>query len=130
MKGSTRQIGICMHASSSDRGEHMQPQELIPMPQQLRGLKESEVASRRSQGLTNALPVKTSRTYVQIIGENVFTPINDILFVLGLALMLLGQYNDAVVSVPGVLLNVTVRCVQEFRAKRFVHPLELLERPT
>ena len=84
----------------------MQPQELTTMSQQFRGLKENEVASRRSQGLTNALPVKTSRTYVQIIGENVFTPINDILFVLGLALMLLGQFSDAVVSVT-VVLNTT-----------------------
>src|SRR3989440_1586521 len=125
-----RQIGICMHASSSDRGEHMQSQELTSMPQQLQGLKESEVASRRSQGLTNALPVKTSRTYVQIIGENVFTPINDILFVLGLALMLLGQFSDAVVSVSVVLLNVTVSVVQEVRAKRMLDRIALLNRPT
>ncbi len=108
----------------------MQPQELIPMPQQLQGLKESEVASRRSQGLTNALPVKTSRTYLQIIGENVFTPINDILFVLGLALMLLGQFSDAVVSVSVVLLNVTVSVVQEVRAKRMLDRIALLNRPT
>src|SRR6266699_1895616 len=130
MKGSTRQIGICLHASSSNRGEYMQPQELIPMPQQLQGLKESEVASRRSQGLTNALPVKTIRTYLQIIGENVFTPINDILFVLGLALMLLGQFSDAVVSVSVVLLNETVSVVQEVRAKRMLDRIALLNRPT
>jgi len=108
----------------------MQPQELTTTPQQFRGLKESEVASRRSQGLTNALPVKTSRTYVQIIGENVFTPINDILFVLGLALMLLGQFSDAVVSVSVVLLNVTVSVVQEVRAKRMLDRIALLNRPT
>lgn len=54
----------------------MQPQELTPTPEpQLRGLTESEVAARRSQGLTNVLPVKTSRTYLQILGENVFTVI-------------------------------------------------------
>ena len=108
----------------------MQPQELTTTPQQFRGLKESEVASRRSQGLTNALPVKTSRTYVQIIGENVFTPINDILFVLGLALVLLGQVSDAVVSVTVVLLNVTVSVVQEVRAKRMLDRIALLNRPT
>ena len=108
----------------------MQPQELTPMPQQLRGLKESEVAARRTQGLTNALPVKTSRTYLQIIGENVFTPINDILFALGLALVLLGQISDAVVSVTVVLLNVTVSVVQEVRAKRMLDRIALLNRPT
>ncbi len=85
----------------------MQPQELEPtLELQPRGLTESEVAARRSQGLTNVLPVKTSRTYLQIVGENVFTVINDILFVLALALVLLGQVSDAVVSVSVVLLNV------------------------
>lgn len=109
----------------------MQPQELAPMPQQrLRGLTESEVAARRSQGLTNALPVKTSRTYMQIVGENVLTPTNDILFVLGLALVLLGQVSDAVVSVTVVLLNVVVSVIQEVRAKRMLDQIALLNRPT
>ena len=40
----------------------MQLQERAPTLQlQPRGLTESEVAARRSQGLTNVLPVKTSR---------------------------------------------------------------------
>ncbi len=56
----------------------MQPQERAPTLQlQPRGPTESEVAARRSQGLTNVLPVKTSRTYLQVLGENVFTVIND-----------------------------------------------------
>src|ERR1700736_7036947 len=104
----------------------MQTQELTTMPQQLRGLKESEVASLRSQGLTNALPVKTSRTYMQIIGENVFTPINDILFALGLALVLLGQVSDAVVSVTGVLLNAMVSVIQGVGPKGMLDQLALL----
>jgi hypothetical protein len=67
---------MSIHASSGDRGEHMQLQERAPTLQlQPRGLTESEVAARRSQGLTNVLPVKTSRTYLQILGENVFTVI-------------------------------------------------------
>ena len=78
----------------------MQPQELAPtLELQPRRLTESEVAARRSQGLVNVLPVKTSRTYLQILCENVFTVINDILFALALALVLLGQVSDAVVSV-------------------------------
>src|SRR2546426_5101410 len=120
-----------MHAGSGDRGEYMQPQELTPTPQrQLRGLTGSEVAARRSQGLSNALPVKTSRTYIQIIGENVFTPINDILFVVGTALVLLGQVSDAVVSVTVVLLNVMVSVIQEVRAKGMLDRIALLNRPT
>ncbi len=109
----------------------MQPQELAPPPEpQSQGLTESEIVARRSQGLTNVLPVKTSRTYLQIIGENVFTAINDILFVLGLALVLLGQVSDAVVSVSVVLLNVVVSVIQEVRAKRMLDHIALLNRPT
>ena len=54
----------------------MQLQERAPTLQlQPRGLTESEVAARRSQGLTNVLPVKTSRSSLQVLGENVFTVI-------------------------------------------------------
>jgi cation-transporting ATPase E len=109
----------------------MHSQELEPtLELQPRGLTESEVAARRSQGLINVLPVKTSRTYLQITGENVFTVINDILFVLALALMLLGQVSDAVVSVSVVLLNVAVSVIQEVRAKRMLDQIVLLNRPT
>ena len=109
----------------------MQSQELeTTLELQPEGLKESEVAARRSQGLTNVLPVNTSRTYLQIIGENVFTVINDILFVLALALVLLGQVSDAVVSVMVVLINVMVSVIQEVRAKRTLDQIAVLNRPT
>ncbi len=109
----------------------MQPQELAPtLELQPRRLTESEVAARRSQGFVNVLPVKTSRTYLQILCENVFTVINDILFALALALVLLGQVSDAVVSVSVVLLNVAVNVTQEVRAKRLLDQIALLNRPT
>ena len=50
----------------------MQPQRLALVPAlTLQGLSEDEVAARRAQGLGNTMPVKTSRSYVQIARENI-----------------------------------------------------------
>ena len=70
----------------------------------LQGLTTSEVEFRRKQGLGNVAPLNTSRTYFQIVRENVFIPVNNFMFVLGIALILLGQYTDALLSVGVVFL--------------------------
>jgi len=84
----------------------------------LQGLSASEVIERRINGNGNMAPQKISRSYLQIVRENVFTSINTILFVLGITLIMLGQISDALVSVSVVFLNVLVSIVQEIRAKR------------
>lgn len=95
----------------------------------LQGLSASEVMERRTNGQGNKAPQKTSRSYLQILRENVFTPINTILFVLGIVLILLGQTSDALVSVSVVFINVLVSVVQEIRAKRTLDRIALLTRP-
>jgi cation-transporting P-type ATPase E len=95
----------------------------------LRGLSVSEVLERRTKGLGNNVKIKTSRSYFEILRENVFTFINNILFVLGAALILLGRTSDAVVSVGIILINVVVSVVQEIRAKRMLDRIALLTRP-
>ncbi len=93
------------------------------------GLSESEAADRRRRGLGNVLPVKTSRTYAQILRENVLVPVNVIMFSLGLALVILGQVSDALISVGVAFFNVLVGTVQEVRAKRVLDRITLLTRP-
>src|SRR6266480_5253561 len=95
----------------------------------LSGLSEKEVSARRAQGLGNVMPVKTSRSYAQIVRENIFNPLNTLLYVLGLALILLGKVSDALISVGVVVLNVTVSVIQEVRAKRTLDHIALLTRP-
>jgi cation-transporting P-type ATPase E len=95
----------------------------------LQGLSESEVMERRTNGEGNMAALKTSRFYLQIVRENVFTSINTILFVLGITLIMLGQTSDALVSVSVVLINVLVSVVQEIRAKRTLDRIALLTRP-
>lgn len=95
----------------------------------VRGLSESDVAARRAQGLGNSAPPATSRTYGEIIRENVFTYINIALFLLGVALALVGRVTDAVVSSGVIALNILVSVVQEIRAKHTLDRIALLTRP-
>jgi cation-transporting P-type ATPase E len=69
------------------------------------------------------------RTYAQIIREDVFTLINNLLFVLCAALLLLGQISEAMVSAGAVLFNVVISVVQEIRAKRALDRIALLTCP-
>jgi len=94
------------------------------------GLSLLEAAERRAQGLGNNVEVQTSRTYSQIIHENVLTFINIVIFVLGLAMVILGSPSDALVSVGVIMVNVVVSVAQELRAKRTLDRIALLTRPT
>ena len=95
----------------------------------LSGLSEKEVAVRRAQGLGNEMPSKTSRSYAQIIRENIFNPLNTLLYALGITLILLGRVSDALISVGVVMLNVIVSVIQEVKAKRTLDQISLLTRP-
>ena len=96
----------------------------------LAGLSEQEARARRERGLGNRMPPATGRTYRQIVRENVLTFVNGVIFALGLTLLILGQWGDALVSVVVVGVNVLVGLVQEIRAKRVLDRIALLTRPT
>jgi cation-transporting P-type ATPase E len=96
----------------------------------MRGLTEREALIRRANGQGNTAPAPTSRSYRQIIVENVFTFINLCLFGLGIALIALGRILDALVSTAVISLNIVVSVVQEIRAKRTLDEIALLSRPT
>src|SRR5215218_33692 len=96
----------------------------------LEGLSQPEVLARRTSGQGNTAPAPTSRTYQQIVVENVFTFINSCLFCLGIALALLGRPLDALISTGVIALNILVSVVQEIRAKRTLDHIALLNRPT
>jgi len=95
----------------------------------LQGLSEAEARARRAAGQGNNSPLKTSRTYAQIVRENVFNTINNILFGLGVILIALGRYLDAVIVVAVVMANTVVSLVQEVRAKRMLDRIAILTRP-
>lgn len=94
-----------------------------------RGLTEQEAVRRRARGLGNRLPPATGRTYRQIVRENVLTFINGVIFLLCLALLALGQWSDALVSIAVISVNVLVGVLQEVRAKRVLDRIAVLTRP-
>ena len=93
------------------------------------GLTASEVRERRARGLGSVPPPSTGRSYAQIVRENVFIPANNILFLIGLALVLLGQSIDALVSVGVISFYIVISLIQEVRAKRTLDRIALLTRP-
>ena len=95
----------------------------------IQGLTADEVAERRVQGLGSMPPPATSRSYIQLIRENVLTTVNMILFSVGFALVLVGQYLDALVSVGVISFNLVISLIQEIRAKRTLDRIALLTRP-
>ena len=94
------------------------------------GLTDAEAAERRAQGLGNSAPPATTRTYWAIVRENVFTFINNVLFVMGALLVIVGRPFDAFVSLMVIGTNIVVGIYQEIRAKQALDEIALLTRPT
>lgn len=94
------------------------------------GLPAAEVDARRAKGLGNKAAAKSGRGYFEIVRENVFTFTNNIMFLLGVGLVLVGRPLDALISVSVVGTNVVVGVAQEVRAKRTLDQISLLTRPT
>lgn len=95
----------------------------------VRGLTDAEVVTRRAQGQSNGVKIQTTRSYAQILRENVFTFVNTVLFSIGAVLVMLGLYTDALLSVGIVAMNVVIGVIQEARAKRQLDQIALLTRP-
>jgi cation-transporting P-type ATPase E len=99
------------------------------MQQVIRGLSETEASSRRAQGKGNNIKLQTSRSYTDILRQNVFTFINIVLFAIGAILVSIGRVTDAVTSVGLIFLNIIIGVYQEARAKRQLDQIALLTRP-
>jgi cation-transporting ATPase E len=95
----------------------------------LRGLSTSEVNERTARGEVNQASGLQTRSYGQILRENVFTFINNTLFGLGIVLLLLGRPADALISAGVVFINAMMSSIQEVQAKRQLDQIALLNRP-
>lgn len=92
------------------------------------GLTAVEAEARRRRGEANTAVSGTTRGYATILRTNVFNFFNIILFVIGIALLALSRYSDALISVGLGLINAVLSAVQEIRAKRKLDRLQLLDR--
>jgi cation-transporting ATPase E len=91
------------------------------------GLTSAEAAARGRAGEANTPVTGTSRSYATILRTNVFSFYNSILFVIGAALLAMGRYDDAFVSVGLGLVNAVISAAQETGAKRKLDGLQLLD---
>ena len=97
--------------------------------QSIQGLTEQQVQAKRAQGLGNNVEQSSGRSYWDIARANLFTLFNNILFVIGIALISMGRVNDAITSVGIGLVNACISTIQEIRAKRQLDQISLLTRP-
>ncbi|MCD2193015.1 HAD-IC family P-type ATPase [Actinomycetospora endophytica] len=92
------------------------------------GLSEREAAQLARDGRGNTPVRGSSRTTARILRTTVFSFYNNVLFVIGIALLGLGRYSDALVSVGLGIINAALSAFQELRARRALDHLQLLAR--
>ena len=92
------------------------------------GLSERQARELTRQGETNVPVSGSTRTTATILRTTVFSFYNNTLFGIGIALLVLGRYSDALVSVGLGIINAALAAVQELRAKRQLDRLQLLAR--
>lgn len=95
----------------------------------LQGLTQDEVIQRRAAGQGNDIKLQSSRSYRQIVRENVFTFINAVFFGISLVFVLLGRFGDAILVVVVVFGGTLVSLYQEIWAKQKLDRIALLNRP-
>ncbi|WP_186629145.1 HAD-IC family P-type ATPase [Rhodococcus sp. BP22] len=89
------------------------------------GLTEAEVATLRSEGKSNDVPARASRSVKEIVRGNVFTRINAILGVLLAIVLSTGSIIDGMFGLL-IVANSGIGIIQEIRAKRTLDALAIV----
>ena len=92
------------------------------------GLTADEVAQRVRAGRVNTADDRTSRTVTEILRANVLTRFNAILGTAFVLILVFGEGQDALFGIV-LLFNVLIGVVQEYRAKRTLDRLAVLNAP-
>jgi cation-transporting ATPase E len=92
------------------------------------GLSEAEASARLASEGGNAVPDSSGRSWWDIIRRNLFTFINITLLVVGVVLVAMGLYRDALLASGLAVVNGLVGVFQETRAKRRLDQIALLNR--
>jgi len=95
----------------------------------LTGLTSEEVIVRRNTGQGNNVTLQTSRSYKQILQENLFTFVNMIFFAISTVFFLLGRIGDGILVVVVIFGGILINIYQEFWAKQKLDKIALLNRP-
>ncbi|MGW1624328.1 HAD-IC family P-type ATPase [Streptomyces sp. NPDC002172] len=116
-----------------DAGAELDPVHPVPLPAPVRatGLTTAEVAERIARGQVNDVPVRSSRSFGEIVRANVFTRFNAIIGVLWLIMLVVAPIQDSLFGFV-ILANTGIGIVQEWRAKKTLDSLAVIgeSRPT
>jgi cation-transporting ATPase E len=96
-----------------------------PATGRARGLTAAEVAERVARGEVNDVPVRSSRSLVDIVRANVFTRFNAIIGVLWLIMLFVAPIQDSLFGFV-ILANTGIGIVQEWRAKKTLDSLAVI----
>jgi len=92
------------------------------------GLTAAEVAERVARGHVNVADERTSRTLAEIARANIFTRFNAILGSMLVVILIVGPIQDALFGIV-LVANALIGIVQEYRAKRTLDRLAVLNAP-
>ncbi|KFF94895.1 HAD-IC family P-type ATPase [Streptomyces europaeiscabiei] len=94
-------------------------------PGRARGLTAAEVADRVARGEVNDVPVRSSRSTVEIVRANVLTRFNAIIGVLWLVMLFVAPFQDSLFGYV-ILANTGIGIIQEWRAKKTLDSLAVI----
>ncbi|MEU0738253.1 cation-translocating P-type ATPase [Streptomyces sp. NPDC006134] len=114
-----------------DAGAGLDPVHPVPLPSRAAGLTAGQVAERVARGQVNDVPVRSSRSTVDIVRANVFTRFNAIIGVLWVIMLIVAPIQDSLFGFV-ILANTGIGIIQEWRAKKTLDSLALIGevRPT
>lgn len=95
---------------------------------ELTGLSDREVKERRERGEGEHGMEPVTKSRGQIVRENVFTLFNFLNFLIAALLFAVGAYSN-MLFIGIIILNILIGIVQEWKAKKLVDELSILNRP-
>lgn len=99
------------------------------MEENLTGLSAGEVEAFKNQGKCGTGAAQITRSRGQIVKDNLFTLFNFLNFAIAALLFTVGAYSN-MLFLAIILLNIVIGIAQEFKAKKLVDELSILNRPT
>ncbi len=94
---------------------------------EISGLSSEEVAQQLVSGNTGHLPLRSNRTYWEILKANAFSSYNLILVVSSVAVLMLRGSRDVLFALLLVVTNIGLGLFQEIRAKKILDKLAVLQ---
>ena len=98
------------------------------MEENLTGLSRQEVEERRQRGEGQSQAESITKSRGRIVRENVLTLFNGLNFLIAGLLFVVGAYSNMLFSAI-IILNILIGIAQEFKAKKLVDELSVLNRP-